>query len=231
MATRLDTTESIPEDEEEAPAPEVSERFLPPNALNDRPIGPDQLNFDRYADAFARILCNPDTETPLTIGLYGAWGMGKSFLMKKIKQKVKAHLVDQEGKRKEALHGKPIWKRLVHWFRKRIKRIPSEKTDFHLVEFNAWVYSGSESLWAGLVTHLYAEIEKYLGWRSAYFRLSENFRRSARRTLSLLALFGLLGFGFSWLLDYNKLQESWSAARFAINGLSEYAARTVQKLA
>ncbi|MCP4429030.1 MAG: hypothetical protein GY803_31480, partial [Chloroflexi bacterium] len=55
-------------------------------ALNDRPGGPDRLGYDDYARAFAQVIGSPHTKTPLTIGIYAAWGMGKSFLLGKIKE-------------------------------------------------------------------------------------------------------------------------------------------------
>ena len=54
--------------------------------------------------------------------------------------------------------GKPVpvpWRRrLAGWLERVFTRAPSLAVDFHCVEFNAWVYSGSENLWAGLITHL-----------------------------------------------------------------------------
>lgn len=53
---------------------------------NDEPTREDRLNRDQYAEAFARLVetCN----TPLVIGLYGSWGMGKTSLMQLIERKL-----------------------------------------------------------------------------------------------------------------------------------------------
>jgi hypothetical protein len=49
--------------------------------------GQDRLGFAQYVQAFVRLI--DDTDPPLTIGIYGAWGSGKSFLMDKIAQELR----------------------------------------------------------------------------------------------------------------------------------------------
>jgi hypothetical protein len=41
----------------------------------------DLLNFNRYITPLIYILTNPQTETPFTVGIFGAWGSGKSTLL------------------------------------------------------------------------------------------------------------------------------------------------------
>lgn len=53
---------------------------------NDEPTAVDRLNREQYAEAFARVAETCDT--PLVIGLYGTWGVGKTSLMKLIKSKL-----------------------------------------------------------------------------------------------------------------------------------------------
>jgi tyrosinase len=53
-------------------------------AGSDRPSVADQLNFSEYAQAFAEIIASEDTTAPLTIGIYGSWGIGKSSLLEMI---------------------------------------------------------------------------------------------------------------------------------------------------
>ena len=178
-------------------------------ALNDRPVGKDQLGYDAYADAFARILNHKDTKTPLTIGIYASWGMGKSFLMGKIKERMQAL---QSQRRKP-----PFIEQIRRWLLRQPRS--DDLFDFHFVEFNAWVYSGSDNLWAGLITRLYSEVERHLKWRASYFRLSQSFHRSIAKTIGLLTLYGVLGIIVSLLLDFNAIQESWDTTRLAVNAL------------
>jgi hypothetical protein len=53
-------------------------------AAGDRPSVADQLNFSDYAQAFAEIIASENTTPPLTIGIYGSWGIGKSSLLEMI---------------------------------------------------------------------------------------------------------------------------------------------------
>ncbi len=53
---------------------------------NDEPTDIDSLNRDQFAAAFAKIA--ETCETPMVIGLYGTWGMGKTSLMKLIEKKL-----------------------------------------------------------------------------------------------------------------------------------------------
>ncbi len=189
--------------QESAQQTEQRKEVLVNFALNDRPVGEDKLGYDDYAKAFAQVLANPDTKTPLTIGIYGSWGMGKSFLMEKIKEqlkKVKGEI--EEDRKNKGLKNK-------------------DYPDFHFVHFNAWVYSGSENLWAGLVTKLYSEVEKCFGRFEVSRRLLwENILGVTGKTLGLLAVYGLLGFLFSVLLNYNRIQTDWESLRLAINALA-----------
>jgi formylglycine-generating enzyme required for sulfatase activity len=60
--------------------------------LDDRPAEVDALGFAPYRDTLVEIVAGPDTHTPLTIGIFGTWGAGKTSLM----SMVKAH-IDKSG--------------------------------------------------------------------------------------------------------------------------------------
>ncbi|MDB4444275.1 KAP family NTPase [bacterium] len=51
---------------------------------NDEPTVKDSLNREAYAKALAKVVDNCDT--PMVIGLYGTWGVGKTSLMKQIEK-------------------------------------------------------------------------------------------------------------------------------------------------
>ncbi len=215
---------------------EVEERDFAGSAVNDRPEGKDQLGYDDYARAFARVLDNTSTLTPLTIGIYGSWGMGKSFIMKRLR-----YFLDRAQKGRAAERRKLSWsRRFVNWLsllrpvlppepepeadevptlRERLgrfardlirplTRLPSNEVEFLFIDFNAWVYSGSDNLWAGLITKLYREIEKYFGWRAAYFRLYQTLRDSVARKFGPLLLLAVL---VSLLLNFQGIEDSAQA--------------------
>lgn len=62
-----------------------------PYIISDAPEfdAPD-FGFEAYARSMADVIRNPKNKTPLVIGLYGAWGTGKTTLMRRVEQDVKA---------------------------------------------------------------------------------------------------------------------------------------------
>jgi formylglycine-generating enzyme required for sulfatase activity len=60
----------------------------PQGILSDQPASEDQLNFAPYAKTLADIIADPKTATPLTIGVFGSWGQGKTSLMRMVERMV-----------------------------------------------------------------------------------------------------------------------------------------------
>jgi hypothetical protein len=52
----------------------------------------DKLGFKDYVCALREFIASPETSTPLTIGIYGAWGSGKSSLMYMLKNELDPEL-------------------------------------------------------------------------------------------------------------------------------------------
>ncbi|CAJ0567765.1 unnamed protein product, partial [Mesorhabditis spiculigera] len=48
------------------------------------------LGYDIYSNVIADILCEPNLQLPLTLGLYAKWGTGKSVLLQKVKESMNA---------------------------------------------------------------------------------------------------------------------------------------------
>ena len=106
----------------------------PPNipaVLPDVPALEDKLNFGPYARTLLDIILNPNTQTPLTIGIFGSWGSGKTSLMKMIEAGLKRPN-RQEGEGQQIF---PVW-------------------------FNAWLYSKEEALWRALVMQVLGGLRK-----------------------------------------------------------------------
>lgn len=62
------------------------------SVLSDAPSnqGADRLGFGRYVTALVEVIMNEATQTPFTVGVFGAWGSGKSSLLEMIDQKLAA---------------------------------------------------------------------------------------------------------------------------------------------
>ena len=194
------------QDAEDIQPIEVGKLF---SVSTDQSSGADQLNYARFADAFVTLIKNPEAKTPITIGIYGQWGSGKSFLMKKIK---------------EALSNDPNAN--LSWFGNlitSIRRLFSPKTeqvDTVIIEFNAWVYSGSEHLWASLVTHLYREVEKYIGIRTHFYRLWKAIRRLFPKAVGVFLFYAIPALIISLLTDFANIQSTWEAMNTAGQAVS-----------
>jgi len=64
--------------------------------LHDRPTDKDALDFAPYRDTLVDIIADPATMTPLTIGIFGGWGSGKTSLMQMVESELKAVLAERQ---------------------------------------------------------------------------------------------------------------------------------------
>ena len=119
-------------------------------AANDEFDGVDRLDMDRYARALARLVLMQESKPPLTIGLYGEWGSGKSALMDLIhKELVSEQEWEHEGKK----YTRPLL----------------------VVKFNAWENSESQQkLWAGLTQAIVTAMDDRTAKRRRLFALPRN---------------------------------------------------------
>jgi hypothetical protein len=229
-------------------------------AGNDRVAREDQLNFSNYVDAFVELIRSADTRPPLTIGIFGSWGMGKSFLLEHIERRI--HELQGEPQPDEDL---PRQQRR-HWrkVRRRQKRLdrqakreaqgaleagtaasnPSTRR-VHVVHFNAWEYSATEIIWPGLVRKVMDRLEIEISWGFPgrfLYRLWRNVLRQVRenqgRLFAAAAIAaGLISFGL-WRFQGNKAVLGGAAAvaivvalaKVVVDGLSSPLSKWVTTL-
>ncbi|MEA2000079.1 MAG: P-loop NTPase fold protein [Euryarchaeota archaeon] len=63
--------------------------MMPPKLeiFGDSPTIEDGLGFDDYADILLGMIGNFDARSPLTIGIHGRWGSGKTSLMRMVEKR------------------------------------------------------------------------------------------------------------------------------------------------
>jgi len=67
----------------------MAEDAQPTYILDDLPAEVDALDFRPYVEALAAIIESPNTHTPLTIGVFGGWGSGKTSLLRMLRKRLK----------------------------------------------------------------------------------------------------------------------------------------------
>jgi hypothetical protein len=97
----------------------------------------DSLNVERYVDAFARVMASRSLTPPLSVGLFGDWGSGKTFFMDRLRARVDELSGEADGA--ESLY----WPRICQ------------------IQFNAWHYAET-NLWASLVSTIFNQLRLFL---------------------------------------------------------------------
>lgn len=109
--------------------------FLP-GLVSDSDKGTDYLDIAKDVHAFARVIAARSFEPPLAIALFGRWGSGKSFFMRKLREQI-----DRLGSVKGEDTG--YCQGVVH------------------IHFNAWSYIDA-NLWASIVTRIFEGLREYI---------------------------------------------------------------------
>ena len=108
----------------------------------------DQLEFWSHIEAFTSLILSRATGLPLSIGLFGDWGSGKSFFMASLRLALEDRARAIRKAQPDPLHR-------TDWF----GRIAP-------IRFNAWHYADAD-LWASLVHHLFKELGGWLAEEEA----------------------------------------------------------------
>jgi len=130
---------------------------LLPGAFSDRVGDTDRLGFTPYIEALADLIESPYTQLPLTIGVYGNWGTGKTFLLEHIKRTL-------EARRKSRPSGQP-------------------KSSVFPVAFNAWEYGAAQVVWPRLARRILDDLDRGLyenRLQRLFMRLWRNLRHHWR---------------------------------------------------
>ena len=99
----------------------------------------DYLDVKKEVEAFARLAANKEIDPPLSIGIFGEWGSGKTFFMERMYDRV-AYITSENSDYQTT--GK---------FHSGVVQI----------RFNAWHYIET-NLWASLVEFIFFELDRWL---------------------------------------------------------------------
>ncbi|MFF5107851.1 P-loop NTPase fold protein [Streptosporangium sp. NPDC000509] len=142
----------------------------------DRWTTEDQLGHRVYAEAIAAFVRHPETRPPLTIGVKGPWGAGKTSLMRMIQDLLDpgaagdaAAPIHLPGSRAErALTNAEVLARTGRRPRENAGRaepgpLPLRPADWRpTVWFNPWMYQNGEQVWAGLAHEIISQVTRRL---------------------------------------------------------------------
>ncbi|CAN7243323.1 KAP family P-loop NTPase fold protein [Knoellia sp. LjRoot47] len=127
----------------------------------------DDLGILADVDMLARLIASKDVHPPLSIGLFGPWGSGKSFIMDQVRQRIE-RLAEQskalDQRNAEARAADPDAEMEETGYLREI--LP--------VEFNAWQYAHGTALWAALINRVFEQIREQLGNDDRYRKVLED---------------------------------------------------------
>ncbi|WPV01645.1 P-loop NTPase fold protein [Mucilaginibacter sp. cycad4] len=102
--------------------------------LSDSDDADDHLDINADVDAFAKIISAKTFKPPLAIALFGKWGTGKSFFMRKLKDKISYYTQQQDDM---------VCTGIAH------------------IHFNAWSYLDA-NLWASMISKIFEGLNQYI---------------------------------------------------------------------
>ncbi|MBD2595276.1 caspase family protein [Nostoc spongiaeforme FACHB-130] len=185
-------------------------------AGNDVVADNDYLGFHHYVKAFSDLIESPYTKPPLTIGIFGSWGMGKSFLLDHITRELQKRQ-EKRCKTQEPQTNPPI-------------------PFVHIVKFNAWEYSAAKHIWPGLVRKIMNQLEKELYWgfpglfgKKFLLNLKREFEENKSKIILFFAI--LSGFLVLNLFKFKlNFQLIWGALlALGVTGVFKLVADTLSK--
>lgn len=140
--------------------------------LSDNPKDPGQIakendifHLHKHLQPLLDIFCSKDTETPITVGIYGLWGSGKTSAMKWLEGQL-----TEQCSRKPKKYWVPAW---LLTKKQRQKRSVAGPLTCKPVWFFPWKYHEPEDIWKGLISEVIVHLKN-----------RKNFCRRAIRELS-----------------------------------------------
>jgi hypothetical protein len=108
----------------------------------------DPLGIEPDVQAFARLICLEEATPPLSIGLFGGWGSGKSTFMERLEDAI-ANIVTKEKKRRE--------QEIARAGQSASLGGPRFISNVVQIRFNAWHFADA-NLWACLTAEFFDQL-------------------------------------------------------------------------
>lgn len=181
--------------------------FKQGSLLSDLPADRDTLGVKNDAEALARFVLHAQTDPPLTIGIHGPWGKGKSSFMKLVEHALIDKALEDLGKRTDATLTQlqqviiRTEQELQHASETQIGRLRDQHrvlgieyderrkrlAEPHVltVNFNAWQFEDATQIWAGLASVISERLERALPWHQ-HIRMRFRYAWKERRADLLL---------------------------------------------
>jgi hypothetical protein len=204
--------------------------FLPPvprighvstRGFNDRVAHEDLLDRGTLVEALRAVLWPGDDDGPTVITVEGAWGSGKSTVLKLLESRLAVPPIKIPRRRRFTV-SQADW--MLH--RPPVEMAPQVRTSPQIsplvVSFNPWRHQSSEQVWAGLAKAVTAAAEdaimphqnnreRYWFTRNAGRVDRRHLQRQLRKRIySPLLSFAGLGFGIAVLNAISKLNLTWA---------------------
>lgn len=170
---------------------EYAYRYTDSSFHRDEPARKDELGVNDYANAIARFILHKQTQPPLTIGIHGPWGKGKSSFMRLVDSALIKYADNNRNVKRPELNGETrtqTWNDVVAKLLQAESRVQAglaDKTELDdynsnkkaeaglwntmskdagvvSVFFNAWQFEDAKQTWAGLASQISGEMEKAL---------------------------------------------------------------------
>jgi len=190
---------------------------------SDRPAEVDRLGRAAYARALADFVLHPRTQ-PLTLGIHGPWGMGKSSFMGFVERELLvgagedagehasqlAALRAAESRRAEVEREPPesagrsrrLAEARSQVVRARERLVAAASSRTVVCQFNAWQFQDSRQIWAGLAAEVTGALERPLSaWDKLRLRVLYAWRTRRAGILLGAALLIVAVALAVWLVD------------------------------
>ncbi|HEY3505642.1 MAG TPA: P-loop NTPase fold protein [Actinocatenispora sp.] len=179
----------------------------------------DRLSRRRYVDALVAFLRHADTSPPLTIGVHGAWGTGKTSLMRMVRDELDPGAGTDEALPLRLTDGRGSTVTNAEVVRA-VRRPPEPaapaatvvggddiaESDWRpTVWFNPWLYQNGDQVWAGLAYAIISQVTERLprGDRERFWlrlNMSRVDRESVRRNWHRVVVGRVLPMLLWWLV-------------------------------